>query len=485
MILSREYFCYNHYYKCMIHKLLLLFFIGISLFSCKNNDTVTSNLTWIGGEIVNPKNDFIVFYKGDQVIDSVKLDVNNHFIYKVENLKEGLYSFRHKEFQVFYLKPLDSLMLRVNTIEFDESLSFTGKGANRNNFLMDMFLLNEAEINLMPKLYKLPPLDFEKALDSLKQIRKESYQEFESKNPSDNTFKEIANASINYDYYSKKEIYITANERKKNTPKYIEIPEEFYAYRNDIDFGSETLRSYFPYYRFLFRYFDNIALTNTKSPNYFYYRSSIEHNTSKIQLIDSIITNDSLKNNMIKNITARYLLNCNEKKNQKKILALFLSTNTNKNYQKEIIELAEASLKITTGNKIPNLSLLTTEQKTISIQSLIKQPTVFYFWSSNSLKNYKNLHYKVKQLQDKFPEYSFIGINTDANYVNWKNIVNNTGYDSNKEYQFKNLLEAEKQLVIYALNKAIIVDKKGVIIDGSSNLYKSTIEKTLLGYLNK
>ncbi len=107
----------------MLKKLLLLFVTIISLFSCKKNESDSLNITWIGGEIVNPVSDYVIFNKGEQIIDSIKLDDNNHFLYKAENLKSGLYSFIHREFQVFYLEPSDSLMLRVNTIDFDESLN--------------------------------------------------------------------------------------------------------------------------------------------------------------------------------------------------------------------------------------------------------------------------------------------------------------------------------------------------------------------------
>jgi len=162
----------------MIRNLLLILTVVFLLFSCNTKKKEDTAFTYIGGEIVNPKGDYIVFYKDEQYLDSVKLDADNHFLYKIKDLKEGLYSFYHKEYQVFYLKPTDSLMLRVNTIDFDESLSFTGIGAERNNFLMDMFLHNEVEIGLMPKLYKLPPLDFEKALDSLKLYRTEIYNDF-------------------------------------------------------------------------------------------------------------------------------------------------------------------------------------------------------------------------------------------------------------------------------------------------------------------
>ena len=468
----------------MIKKLLLLIAIIIVISSCKKNADTSSSNTWIGGEIVNPIGDYVIFYQGEHIIDSIKLNENNYFLYRIENLKTGLYSFSHKEFQVFYLEPGDSLMLRVNTIDFDESLSYTGKGADRNNFLIEMFLHNEAEIELMPKLYKLTPLDFEKALDSLKRIRTDVYEDYVLKYEPKSDFKKIAEASINYDYYSKKEIYITANSSKKRHANYIEIPESFYNYRKDIDFGSETLRSYFPYYRFLFRYFDNMALEKNNESD-FYNKNSFTHNYSKIIIIDSIITNDSLKNSLVKNITGRYLLNCNTEENQQNILALFQKTNTNKNHLKEITELAEASIKLNPGNNIPNLSLVTPENTLKALQSVVNNPTVIYLWSGESEKHYKNIHYRVKELNSKFPEYDFIGINTDSNYNNWINIVSKLGYNKGKEYQFENISKAEKSLVIYSVNKAIIVDENAVIINGSSNLFNKNIEKILLGYLNQ
>ena len=470
----------------MIRNLLLILTVVSLLFSCNSKKKEDTAFTYIGGEIVNPKGDYIVFYKDEQYLDSVKLDADNHFLYKIKDLKEGLYSFYHKEYQVFYLKPTDSLMLRVNTIDFDESLSFTGIGAERNNFLMDMFLHNEVEIGLMPKLYKLPPLDFEKALDSLKLYRTEIYNDFVIKQESEpeDSFKEVAEASIDYDYYSKKEIYITANERKKGSESYVEIPESFYSYRKNIDFGSEKLRSYFPYYRFLFRYFDNISLIENDESDY-YKRNSYEHNFHKIELINATITNDSLKNSLVKNITGRYLLNCNDKENQEKILALFLKINNNKKHQEEISEVAKSSMKLTPGNKISNLVLISTENTIKDLHTIINNPTVFYLWSSKSVSHYKNIHYKVTELSSKYPEYDFIGINIDANFNDWLQIINKYGYSKGKEYQFDDIKKAEKELVIYTVNKAIIVDKKGNIINGSTNLFNTNIEEILLGYLNQ
>ena len=464
-------------------KKILLFLCLILLISCKKNEDSASNVTWIGGEIVNPRGDYVIFFKDEHILDSVKLDENNFFLYRAEGIKTGLYSFHHIEFQVMFIEPGDSLMLRVNTIDFDESLSYTGKGAEKNNFLMDMFLHNEMEIELMPKLYRLPPKEFEIKLDSLKKIKTDLFEEFKIKYKSNARFEEVAEASINYDYFSKKELYTSANAGKISNDTVNKFPEGFYNYRKEIDFGSENLRSYFPYYRFLYRYFDNLA-SKKYSENGYYNKNSFKHNYNKIKIIDSLVTNDSLKNSLVKNIAGRYLLKCNNPDKQKRILDIFLKINTNNTHHRTINELAESSMKLTPGNKIPNLLLITTENTLKDLQSIIYRPTVFFFWSSNSVNHYKNIHIKVAELKSKYPEYNYIGINTDDNYINWSNTVTKYGYIKGQEYQFENIGQAEKKLVIYSVNKAIIVDKKGSILEGSTNLFNLNFEETLQSFLN-
>jgi len=468
----------------MIKKLLLLFSLILVISSCKEENDKAIVYTWIGGEIVNPLEDYVIISKGEQVIDSVKLNESNFFLYKAENIDPGLYSFSHREFQVFYLEPKDSLMLRVNTIDFDESLSYTGKGSKENNLLMEMFLHNEAEIELMPKLYKLSPSNFEIALDSLKKIRRRIWDDFVLNNNPNERFKEVAEASINYDYYSKKEIYITANTSKKNTDFYREIPESFFDYRKEIEFGSESLQSYFPYYRFLFRYFDNIAMHGSCENDY-NYKNSFDHNYKKIAIIDSTITNNSLKNSLIRNVTGRFLLNCNSKEYQQQILELFLQSSTNKDHKSELIELANSSMKLTAGNEISNLMLVTTENTLKDLHSVINNPTVFYFWSSESERHLKSIHNRITELASRFPEFDFIGINTDSNYKNWIKILTKYDYDKGKEFQFDNISKAEKSLVLYSINKVIIVDENNKIIVGSTNLFNYNVEQSLLGFLNQ
>ena len=466
----------------MIKKILLLFLL-LPFLSCNNKEESEHTDAWIGGEIVNPKVNFVVISKENKVIDTVKLDSRNYFMYKIHSICPGLYSIRHNEYQLMYLEPGDSLMLRVNTIEFDESLSFTGKGAEGNNLLMDYFLLNDIENSMLTTWYALSPEVFEKKLDSFRSIKIDAYNEFAAKNRPSREFREIAYANIDYDHYLKKEIYASVNSIR-STSENIEYPPKFFAYRKKVDFGNEILRSYFPYYRFLNKYFDNLAYKkyDSENPNR---RYLADHFYNKVKIIDSLITNDTLKNNMLRTNVGRYLLNGKDLENSKPIVDLFLELNTNKAHQIEMSSLSKATAVLTPGSTLPNILLLDTKNMTKDIHSIINRPTVIYFWTASSVKHYRNIHFKASELSQKYPEYEFIGINTDTHFKKWRKTVELANYDSLHEYQFDNVSIAERKLVINSMNKAIIVDKYAKILQNNTSLFNRNIERELLNYLNQ
>jgi hypothetical protein len=194
----------------LIKKLLLLLFC-ISIISCNNSTECAVDYSWVGGEIVNPHSEYVLLFKNNNLLDTIQLDDKNFFSYKTENNKGNLYSFRNGEFQIFYLEPGDSLMLRVNTIDFDESLSYSGKGGKKNTFLMELFLKNEMDRKLVTNWYALAPQEYEFKLDSLKEIQTNLYNEFVAKEQPTQEFMELSQASIEYAYKANKELYTTIN----------------------------------------------------------------------------------------------------------------------------------------------------------------------------------------------------------------------------------------------------------------------------------
>ena len=82
------------------------------------------------------------------------VDLDGLFNITIDTISSGLYTFYHEpEFQYIIIDENDNLQIRLNTLDFDESLVYTGKGSSKNNFLMDVFLRSENdELDINSKL---------------------------------------------------------------------------------------------------------------------------------------------------------------------------------------------------------------------------------------------------------------------------------------------------------------------------------------------
>src|SRR5690606_33969811 len=158
------------------------------------------------------------------------------------------------------LEPKDSIMFRLNTHDFDESLVFTGIGDKKNNYLINGFLQNEVEQKLIFKFCQLSASHYQKQIDSLRAENDLKLKKFINKyNPSD-LFIKIAEANISYNYYASKEIYPFIHEGNNKRDILNSLPKDFYDYRKDIDYNNDYNKDFFNYNSFLRSTFNNIAL---------------------------------------------------------------------------------------------------------------------------------------------------------------------------------------------------------------------------------
>ncbi|WP_139855163.1 TlpA family protein disulfide reductase [Aequorivita sinensis] len=462
----------------MFRKLLLLLSV-LALFSCKNKEENTVQSTYIRGQIINPTLDYVIFSKGNIVLDTIPLDENNFFEYSTDKIKAGLHLFSHSEGQVFYIEPGDSLLIHINTIDFDESLAFSGKGGDQNNLLIELYLKNEKENQNLPKWYSLSSEEFQGKIDSLKASKLQSYEEFIANNKVSESFKDIALSNIEYDYYSKKELYGAAN---RNTPA--KFSDDFFNYRKNIDFNKDELKFYYPYYRFLNRYFENMVCTKYNE-NDVIDRNSFDYNYKKIHIIDSVVASDSIRNRLLRYNTIMYLFNAQNEEEETRLFEAYKKMNTDKKYLNEVEQVYNASIQLIKGKKIPNVLLVNTENVLNELTNVINAPTVLFFWRGQPAIQHRNLHKRASELKAKFPQYDFIGVNTDTHFKRWRDIVYKSKYDSKFEYQIENLTDAEKKFILRYINYVIVIDKDGIILDGKTNMFNIDFEDQLQAFLNE
>ncbi|MFP4845848.1 thioredoxin-like domain-containing protein [Winogradskyella sp. PE311] len=460
-------------------------------FGCKTNDANTGDFAYLGGEIVNPKNKNVILYNTEgKVVDSFKLDSNNRFIHKFTNLQSGLYSITHGgEYQMVLLEPNDSIMFRLNTYDFDESLVFTGNGAKKNNYLIRTYLSNEQEEKKLIKYAKIEPEAFNLFIEERRKIQLDNFHDFLAQNDESDFFKSIIEANINYNAYANKEIYPFAYFGNNKLIHIKDLPEDFYAYRETVDYNANHLRHFYSYNRFMFSHIDNMAAHSHYEKHTFHNkfdRHAMDFNKSKLDLIDSLISDETIKNNLLKYKTRDYVSHNHTETDANEMLDYYLAKSTNDSDKKGMKELVSSLKLLRQGNPLPDLDVINFDGEEHELSAVIDKPTVIYFWSSNSKMQYRNSHYKVKELKSKFPKVDFISINLNRNDgETWKAIISDYNFPTEKEFKFKNPKKARRILAVNYSNKAIVVNENTTILHPNVNIFKTDFPETLSNLVQK
>lgn len=470
--------------------------VVMSFFSCEKDTATTHEVAYLGGEIINPKQDFVVIIKSDQnVLDTLKLDINNRFIYKLDSLTPGLYTFRllaaeGMETQMVLLEPRDSIMFRLNTVEFDESLVYTGKGAKKNNYLIQMFLDSENDAKDLLEFSQLSPEDFAAKIDSIRKEKLKRLKKFDDSNTPSNMFDEIAKANINYDYYLSKELYPFINYSKNEKNIINSLPADFYDYRKDVDYNYELVGNYYPYYNFLKRHIENVALTNhfKNSKDSIFNRKCLGYNINRLNMIDSLVKVEPIKNDLMIDVALKFISDNKNIEDFDPFLQVYNSKITNPEFKEYISNSVESLKRLKPGNYLPDLMVYQIDGSLIDLKSVAgnEKPKVLYFWSQSNINYFHDCHKKAMELKTKYPEFHFIAVNTSSDNVeSWRKTLAKFNVLGDDEFLFENMNEAKKALAIYPMNKVMILDRQGKIINPHTNMFSFNFEEQLLGLLNQ
>lgn len=471
-------------------KYVTLLFFSLTLLCCKKNTSdVNYNYTYLGGEIINPTTNYIVLSKNKTTIDTLLLDNINRFSYKINDLTPGLYTFRHGgEYQIILLEPQDSLLLRLNTLDFDESLVYSGRGAKKNNYLINEFLNNEQEEKYIIQLCQLKATSFQKHIDSLKNKKLNALNKFNTKYNPSNLFKKIIENNINYNYYSSKEVYPFVHLGQNKAAILNKLPNDFYDYRKDINYNDAFLNEHHTYHRFLRYNLSNLSLKkhDKHDTNAFFNRESLCYNLDRLNLIDSLITNTDIKDDLLFHFAMGYLSKSDNAKNNNKLLKSYLSKSKSEIGKFKIAQYTKSTNLLREGENLPEIEIIDYNNNYTDLKALISKPTVLSFWSQKYFEHFKESHYKLKELKRKYPEVRFIAINIDEfSLEKSKKILESEGFIGSNEFKLKTPDEALNRLAIYPMTKTILVDKDTKIINKNTNIFSIGFEEQILGLINK
>jgi hypothetical protein len=278
------------------------------------------------GKILNNTSDSISIYKDNNMIYESVIDVDGLFNITIDTITSGLYTFYHEpEFQYIIIDENDNLQIRLNTLDFDESLVYTGKGSSKNNFLMDVFLRSENdELEINSKL-DLAFDTFKNLVDSLYNKQINSFKLFKENNILSNSSKEIINTAILYPYISKFHSYIIRNNIEEEIQK-----DLFINYQNEISYDLDALAYFKPYIDFLYLHiYNNVKIKKD-------YENSLDFNIQRLLYTDKIIKSKLVKSRVLRFHAFGFILQRQDDVKNKTFLKAFFEISKDKKVNEEI-----------------------------------------------------------------------------------------------------------------------------------------------------
>ncbi len=449
-------------------------FLFLSIISCTQaNDKQI--LTYFGGQIVNPKSDIVTLMKDDKIIKKIHLKEDNSFLTELDSITEGIYSFSHGsqnkgyEFQYIYLVPKDSLLIRLNTWDFDESLVFSGKGAEKNNFLITMYLQNEKDGNNFSESYNLNSVDFEQRIASMQAINLMIYNQFVNSGVEQSEqFKDLAYVAVNYPINRRKEIYPYVHKNRLQLDSFPKVSDNYYDFRKKNNLNNRQLITYAPYTNYVSSFLYSTALTKKENNPESNYTENI------LNAIIENITIEDFKNNLLRRAIYNDFRDAKTSCSfNKKALAIFNKYCTNQKDIDEINLLAEDCERIEAEKAIIDFEIATLDSSVTNIKKVIhKRKSVIYFWSPIMI-NSELLNKRVSRLQRQYPTLLFVGINMYPS-ENKSEILDklDNQYFLPKDSEANNFLKSNEP-------RTILVDQHGIISNGFTYLTSPYLERQL------
>ena len=453
-------------------KKFLLAIVVLLAYNCEQSEPTA----YFGGEIVNPKDDQVFLYFQEKLVDSASLDHQNRFHFNLQNPSEGVYKFIHgREYQYLILEQSDSLMLRLNTIEFDESLVFSGIGSEKNNFILDIYLQREEETGLVRSFYKASPELYLRKMDSLHELKLQEYDELLSETNLSPLAKHIAKATIDYPYYYEKEYYPDQHRYYLGLKEKPLLPASFYDHRKLVDLNDQSMVYHEAYFNYVNAYLDRLTKDRCSGECQIVGKWSPYHyGTHKLQLVDSLISLDNLRTSLLEMTAYKYFQLDHDEESNKKFIALYRELNKG-NESTDIDMMYQAVNNLRKGAAFPVLELYDNMgQKHKLDASWYDQKTVFYTWGSERMMQAKNTIMQMNEMQEKYPDFRFIGINLDPDQETWTQAMNELGVSEMNQLRAPDMKYIVKRFAYWNPNRMIVVDKEGKVIEGFGNIYNFT-----------
>jgi hypothetical protein len=457
------------------------FFLSIStiilLASCQKKFEPNDFSAYFQGEIQNPTANYVLFCKDNEILDTLFLNSENKFSKKFDSLPSGMYIYKiEPEFQYIYFDKNDSLTVRLNANDFDHSIIFSGRGSEKNNFLMNLNVKNIVDESNRYENYDQSLNIFLRKLDSTQAVRTTYYLKSKAIIGWDENFDLYAKTKLDLHFYSQKEVYPLAHYIRTGENVRAQLPSNYYNFRKRIDFNNENLTKYSSFTRYLSIMLNSIV---NESEVEFDSQSKFDKNIEKLNIVDTLIQNQKVKNAILNNIAFIYLLEDQNIYNNDKFLTRYFELSTDKDQHNEILQIQKAVQNLKDEKKLPNVPLVDTNNIPVNITQIIKKPTLMFFWTKNGLAHAEGAHRRAINLLHFNPDIQIISVCIDGEQEDWEKFISKYKQPDLIMLRSSDFNIMKDKWIITKIQRSMILDSGGKIINPFINIFDRNIQQII------
>ena len=424
-------------------KNLKLVLVVCILFSCQNKEVKT---VVISGTITEPISEIAGVISEDQTnmySDSLNSDATFEIEFELE--RPSYMSFKHgQESTAMYIFPGDRISLKLDPIEFDESINYEGSDAS--NFLAKKYLLEEQlEFN---DLYSLAETEF---LDLVAQ--EESKMKNLLMNLSESDFKTQQEKEISLQWATSKLNY--KNYFQYVTKDTVHLSENYFDFMADFDINDPTIIEDKASYKFLKTFvsinvseeFDHVLLSN-------------------FDFISREFTQQSTKDKIAYDLLKDYLKNESLVK-MENVMDSYSKLQSDTVKFNELRDLASEMSVFNQGNPAINFTYPDVNGDRISLSDFkgsLVYVDVWATWCGPCKREIPFLLELEKDYQDKDIVFLSVSVDQDKDYDAWKTMIEEKEMGGVQLFA-SGWSQITKDYKIKGIPRFMLFDKQGAIVN--------------------
>ncbi len=428
----------------------LLLFLATSI-ACQRTSYVS-----LSGTLANSSaKEVIISAAGYKKV--IPVDEKGFFSDTLHLAQPGYYELRAGEYTQLYLKNGYKLHVTIDAQQFDESVTYTGKGAEINSYLTQKFLLTEKLTGNEKDFYSLSAGKFAEKNSEIK----DKLLELLKKNPLSKAFVALEQKNIQYEYllrlgnYKTYNQYYTATENVVLPAGFLGPLKTFTDYDNGEDY--ENFKSY-----------RNLVQNNFSQ----YIEKEMKEDSVLLYYEAALLYLRTVKSEPIRkgllNVIA-YEINPANEKAQDVYYALF-DLSTDKKFKKELTQKYEKIKQITKGNPSPAFKYENYKGGKTTLADLRGRYVYIDVWATWCAPCKAEIPH-LKKLQADFKDENIvfvsISIDTPAAYETWKKMV------SEEELQGVQLIADNNWDSTFVTEYAIDGIPRFILIDPDGNIVQA------------